>query len=102
MTIKQHIIIGGIIFIINTLYVFFAYKWSYFDIHYYIPAMEFLEKVAIIAFIIILLLKWTKLLAISKRYIYIYVYYVIISYSSGVFGDILGIFFNWKLVKMGF
>ena len=99
---KRHIIIGSIIFIVNTPYNFFADGWFYH--YYYAPAVKFLflKKVVIIVFILTLLLKWTKLLLISKRYIYIYAYYAIIVYSSGMLGDILGIFFAGKLRRMGF
>jgi hypothetical protein len=64
MNYKRHTIIGSIFFIIHTLYNFFSGKCSHFDYYYYIPTMEFLEKAAIIVFIAILLLKWTRLFII--------------------------------------
>ncbi len=92
---KRHIIIGSIIFIIHFFYNFFAGKWSHFNYYYYIPVIEFLEKAVIIVFIIMLMLKWIKLLVISKRYMYMYIYYVIISYSSGFLGNII-----WLVIYM--
>ena len=81
---KNHIIIGSIIFVIHTLYQFFSGRWSHFDIYYYMPAMEFLEKAAIIVFIAMLLLKWTKLLTINKRIIYIFFVVIILIAGGGI------------------
>ena len=99
MNYKRHIIIGSIIFVIHTLYSFVADGWFYTD--YYSPTVEFLHKPAILVFILMLLLKWTQLFKINNRIIYIYVYYSVIYFGSGVLGELLGIFFAWRLVKMG-
>jgi hypothetical protein len=98
---KCHLIIGSIIFVIHTLSLFFAGRWSHFYCYYYSPTVEFLHKPSIIVFILMLLLKWTQLFAINKRIIYIYIYYSLIYYGSGMLGGILGIFFAWRLVEMG-
>jgi hypothetical protein len=101
MNYKRHIIIGSIIFIINTIYNFFADGWLYHN--YYAPITIFLEKPTLIVLICILLLKWTKLLAIKKRIIYIYIYYSLLYYGSGLLGNILGIYFELKIRRiMGF
>ena len=99
---KYHIIIGSILFITHTLYNFFAGSWPHFHYYYYRIFSLYSKKIIMIVFILMLILKWTKLLLISKRYIYIYAYYAIIVYSSGMLGDILGIFFAGKLRRMGF
>ncbi len=92
---------GSLIFITHTLYNFFASEWSHFNLDYYMPTIIFFKKAIIIIFILMLILKWTKLLVISKRYIYLYIYYVIIAYSSGVLGELFNMFFARKLVEMG-
>ena len=90
---KCHIIIGSIFFIAHALYFFFSYKWSHFDYYYYIPFFEFTKKIIIIVFIIMLVFKWTKLLKISKRHIYLYIYYVVVFYISAFVGGI-----TWMIV----
>ena len=95
---KRHIIIGSIFFIIHFLYNFFSGEWPHFDVDYYQEFFAYSLKVTIIVFIIILVLKLAKLLTVSKRYIYLYMYYAVIYYISAFLGNIIWmIIFNVQL-----
>ena len=90
---KRHIIIGSIFFIIHFLYNFFASKWPHFDVDYYQKFFACSLKIIFILFILILILKFAKLLIIPKRYMYLYIYYAVIYYISEFLGVI-----TWMIV----